>query len=83
MRLRRRSPSKATILLGAGIDDTRSAMSTEPNRETATLAGGCFWCLEAVFKELRGVERVESGYAGQAVVAPKAGKFRKRFIERR
>ena len=32
--------------------------------ETATLAGGCFWCLEAVFDELRGVESVESGYAG-------------------
>ena len=33
-------------------------------QEKATLAGGCFWCLEAVFDELRGVERVESGYAG-------------------
>ncbi|KPK81991.1 MAG: peptide methionine sulfoxide reductase [Gemmatimonas sp. SM23_52] len=33
-------------------------------RETATLAGGCFWCLEAVFDDLRGVERVESGYSG-------------------
>jgi peptide-methionine (S)-S-oxide reductase len=33
-------------------------------REQATLAGGCFWCLEAVFLELEGVERVESGYAG-------------------
>jgi peptide-methionine (S)-S-oxide reductase len=32
--------------------------------EKATLAGGCFWCLEAVFLELKGVERVESGYAG-------------------
>ena len=32
--------------------------------ETATLAGGCFWCLEAVFEQLEGVERVESGYAG-------------------
>jgi peptide-methionine (S)-S-oxide reductase len=31
--------------------------------ETATLAGGCFWCLEAVYRELRGVERVQSGYA--------------------
>jgi peptide-methionine (S)-S-oxide reductase len=32
--------------------------------ETATLAGGCFWCLEAVFEELRGVEKVVSGYMG-------------------
>jgi peptide-methionine (S)-S-oxide reductase len=33
-------------------------------REHATLAGGCFWCLEAVYRELKGVERVQSGYAG-------------------
>jgi peptide-methionine (S)-S-oxide reductase len=39
-------------------------MSTERTTEQATLAGGCFWCLEAVYKELRGVERVVSGYAG-------------------
>jgi peptide-methionine (S)-S-oxide reductase len=32
--------------------------------ETATLAGGCFWCLEAVYDELKGVESVESGYMG-------------------
>jgi peptide-methionine (S)-S-oxide reductase len=37
---------------------------------TATLAGGCFWCLEAVFLRLRGVERVESGYAGGHVENP-------------
>ncbi len=37
--------------------------STEPN-EVATLAGGCFWCLEAVYDQLRGVEDVVSGYSG-------------------
>ena len=30
----------------------------------ATIAGGCFWCLEAVFDDLKGVESVESGYSG-------------------
>lgn len=32
------------------------------DRQTATLAGGCFWCLEAVYEQMRGVERVVSGY---------------------
>ncbi|HEX8355144.1 MAG TPA: peptide-methionine (S)-S-oxide reductase MsrA, partial [Pyrinomonadaceae bacterium] len=45
-------------------------MSTERSRELATLGGGCFWCLEAVYKELRGVERVVSGYAGGWVSDP-------------
>ena len=39
-------------------------MNTENSSEIATLAGGCFWCLEAVYLDLRGVERVVSGYAG-------------------
>lgn len=37
---------------------------SEKGLETATLAGGCFWCLEAVYLELRGVRRVDSGYTG-------------------
>ena len=45
-------------------------MSKEQSKESATLAGGCFWCLEAVYKELRGVERVVSGYAGGHVERP-------------
>lgn len=40
------------------------------NGELATLAGGCFWCLEAVFSEVRGVERVISGYTGGHVPNP-------------
>lgn len=41
-----------------------------PAREIATLGGGCFWCLDAVYRELRGVERATSGYAGGDVPAP-------------
>ena len=40
------------------------------SREVATLAGGCFWCLEAVFDELQGVESVESGYMGGTTPTP-------------
>jgi peptide-methionine (S)-S-oxide reductase len=41
-----------------------------PLIEITTLAGGCFWCLEAVYLELRGVLAVESGYAGGSVANP-------------
>src|SRR5215471_16683299 len=40
------------------------------HRETATFGGGCFWCLEAVFEQLRGVQKVESGYAGGHIPNP-------------
>src|SRR5690606_23426532 len=46
-------------------------MSDQENlREVATLAGGCFWCTEAVMEALRGVERVESGYTGGTAANP-------------
>lgn len=38
--------------------------TTTPRLETAVLGGGCFWCLDAVFRDLEGVHSVESGYAG-------------------
>jgi peptide-methionine (S)-S-oxide reductase len=37
-----------------------------PNTELATFGGGCFWCLEAVFEQLKGIEKVVSGYVGGA-----------------
>ena len=39
-------------------------------KETATLAGGCFWCLEAVYEQLLGVQQVVSGYSGGHVPNP-------------
>ena len=44
-----------------------------PEQETATLGGGCFWCLEAVYQEMDGVLSVESGYMGGHVENPTYG----------
>ena len=43
---------------------------TDAGKEIATLAGGCFWCLEAVFNDLKGVDSVESGYMGGKTANP-------------
>ncbi len=50
-------------------DKARLVMS-EVKTEQATLAGGCFWCLEAVYDQVKGVQSVESGYIGGQVSAP-------------
>jgi peptide-methionine (S)-S-oxide reductase len=45
-------------------------MTESAGTEVATLAGGCFWCLEAIFKEVDGVEKVTSGYTGGTTTNP-------------
>jgi peptide-methionine (S)-S-oxide reductase len=45
-------------------------MNRGTDKEIATLAGGCFWCLEAIFREVRGIEKVVSGYSGGTAVNP-------------
>src|SRR3712207_9376486 len=54
---------------------TERGMAVEQNNGTtslqvATLGGGCFWCTEAIYLEVRGVEKVESGYSGGHVPNP-------------
>ena len=47
-----------------------STTAVSAGKEVATLAGGCFWCLEAVFDEMKGVAAVESGYMGGSTPNP-------------
>ena len=55
----------------AGENTTMSSQKAPgQDREVATLGGGCFWCTEAIFDQLKGVEKVESGYSGGKVPDP-------------
>ena len=63
-----------TLTLVAGVVLGTNAMSqtitNSQANEVITVGGGCFWCTEAVFEQLKGVEKVESGYSGGAVPNP-------------
>lgn len=52
------------------LNPSTPTSAVRPDLATAVLGGGCFWCLEAVFRELEGVDRVESGYAGGTLANP-------------
>jgi len=59
------------MMFGTSFTDDRTlAMPASNATETALLGGGCFWCLDAVFRELAGVVSIESGYAGGHVANP-------------
>ncbi|MDQ3009588.1 MAG: peptide-methionine (S)-S-oxide reductase MsrA [Acidobacteriota bacterium] len=59
-------------IFAANADSQGEKQTTKPNqkKEVAVLAGGCFWCLETVFDDLRGVEEAVSGYSGGHVAKP-------------
>jgi peptide-methionine (S)-S-oxide reductase len=64
-----------SLLLSSGISHAQQPTSqtppaAKPVRQTATIAAGCFWSMEAIFKQLKGVEKVLPGYAGGRLANP-------------
>ena len=56
--------------LQENLESISITFMSESNLQKATLGGGCFWCLEAVYQQVRGVVHVESGYAGGQTLNP-------------
>ena len=66
----RSSTSDDEQFSGETVKDKRQLTMNEKVRDTATFAAGCFWCVEAVFQNLKGVEKVTSGYSGGQIKNP-------------
>ena len=59
------------LALSAGAEEAKvTQTNTSAKTELATFAGGCFWCMEAVFQQMPGVKKVVSGYTGGSVPNP-------------
>ena len=56
--------------LQENLESISITFMSESNLQKATVGGGCFWCLEAVYQQVRGVVGVESGYAGGQTLNP-------------
>lgn len=58
------------LLLSGLVHANESKKMNQKDRKIATLGSGCFWCTEAIFQELKGVDKVESGYMGGQIQDP-------------
>lgn len=59
-----------TLSLNVPAAEAAEPLAAKPGKETAVFAGGCFWGIDAVFRRVRGVSSVSSGYTGGSRVAP-------------